>query len=219
MEGKCPIAYFSEKLNGARLNYSTYDKDFYAIVRALDHWSHYLHPSHFILHSDHEALKHIHGQQKLNPRHAKWIDFLRSFNFSSKYKEGKNNIVAYALSRRYTLLGVLQTKLLGFELIKTYYKDDVDFGPIVAEYGQGGMGSYVMQEGFLFKGNRLCIHSCSIRELLVREAHGGGIAGLFGITRTLAMLQEHFYWPKMQGDVQGVIARCATCQKSKSTIH
>ena len=30
------VAYFSEKLNGSRLNYSTYDKEFYAIVRALE---------------------------------------------------------------------------------------------------------------------------------------------------------------------------------------
>lgn len=29
------IAYFSEKLNEGVLNYSTYDKEFYALVRAL----------------------------------------------------------------------------------------------------------------------------------------------------------------------------------------
>lgn len=36
-EGR-PIAYFSEKLNGAPLNYSTYDKELYALVRALEVW-------------------------------------------------------------------------------------------------------------------------------------------------------------------------------------
>ncbi|XP_074278650.1 uncharacterized protein LOC141602245 [Silene latifolia] len=62
VQDKRPVAYFSEKLGGARLNYSTYDKEFYAIVRAFDHWGHYLRPKPFVLHSDHEALKHIHGQ-------------------------------------------------------------------------------------------------------------------------------------------------------------
>ena len=33
-----PIAFFSEKLNDARRKYSTYDKEFYAIVRSLDTW-------------------------------------------------------------------------------------------------------------------------------------------------------------------------------------
>ena len=39
-----PMAYFSEKLNDAKLKYSTYDKKFYAIVQALKHWRHYLLP-------------------------------------------------------------------------------------------------------------------------------------------------------------------------------
>ena len=36
MQEKRPIAYFSEKLNGAALNYPTYDKELYALVRALE---------------------------------------------------------------------------------------------------------------------------------------------------------------------------------------
>ena len=40
-EGK-PLAFFSEKLCDSRRKYSTYDKEFYAIIRCLEHWSHYL---------------------------------------------------------------------------------------------------------------------------------------------------------------------------------
>jgi len=39
-----PIAYFSEKLNEGVLNFSTYDKELYALVRALQTWQHYLLP-------------------------------------------------------------------------------------------------------------------------------------------------------------------------------
>uniref|UniRef100_A0A2N9F9C1 Reverse transcriptase/retrotransposon-derived protein RNase H-like domain-containing protein n=1 Tax=Fagus sylvatica TaxID=28930 RepID=A0A2N9F9C1_FAGSY len=39
-----PVAYFSEKLSGAALNYPTYDKEIYALVRALENWQHYLWP-------------------------------------------------------------------------------------------------------------------------------------------------------------------------------
>ncbi|KAL3529994.1 hypothetical protein ACH5RR_009316 [Cinchona calisaya] len=35
LQKKQPIAYFSEKLSGASLNYFTYDKELYALVRAL----------------------------------------------------------------------------------------------------------------------------------------------------------------------------------------
>jgi len=56
---KRPLAYFSEKLNEAKRKYSTYDKEFYALVCALEHWKHYLVGVKFILHLDHEALKFI----------------------------------------------------------------------------------------------------------------------------------------------------------------
>jgi hypothetical protein len=39
-----PVAYFSEKLDEAKMKYSTYDKEFYAIIQALKKWRHYLIP-------------------------------------------------------------------------------------------------------------------------------------------------------------------------------
>ena len=72
------ITFFSEKLNECKKKYSTYDKEFYAIIRALDHWSHYFLPSEFLLHFDHETLKCLNSQQKLNSRHARWVEFLQS---------------------------------------------------------------------------------------------------------------------------------------------
>jgi len=71
-----PLAYSSEKLSGSKLNYSTYDKEFYAMVRALNHWSYYLKPKAFVLHSDHQALKFLNGLPKVNARHVKWVEFL-----------------------------------------------------------------------------------------------------------------------------------------------
>ncbi|KAI9175167.1 hypothetical protein LWI28_028441 [Acer negundo] len=40
-----PVAFFSEKLNSAKQKYSTYDKEFYAIVRALRYWQYYVFPN------------------------------------------------------------------------------------------------------------------------------------------------------------------------------
>nr|GEX94889.1 putative reverse transcriptase domain, zinc finger, CCHC-type, aspartic peptidase domain protein [Tanacetum cinerariifolium] len=50
-----PIAFFSKKLNDTRRCYSTYDKEFYAIVRSLEYWRHYLLPAGFILYSDRDV--------------------------------------------------------------------------------------------------------------------------------------------------------------------
>ena len=118
LQERRPIAYFSEKLNGATLNYPTYDKELYAQVRELQTWQHYLWPKEFVIHIDHESLKHLKGQGKLNRRHARWLEFIETFPYVIKYKQGKENIVANALSRRYVLLTSLNARLLGFEYAK-----------------------------------------------------------------------------------------------------
>ncbi|RVW89225.1 Transposon Ty3-I Gag-Pol polyprotein [Vitis vinifera] len=61
-EEKRPIAYLSEKLNEATLNYLTYDKELYAL--------------------------HLKGQGKLNRRHAKWVKFIETFPYVIKCKQG-----------------------------------------------------------------------------------------------------------------------------------
>jgi hypothetical protein len=39
-----PVAYFSEKLSGPSMNYLTYVKELYDLVRVLETWQHYLWP-------------------------------------------------------------------------------------------------------------------------------------------------------------------------------
>ncbi|XP_019434813.1 PREDICTED: uncharacterized protein LOC109341363 [Lupinus angustifolius] len=78
-----PVAYFSEKLGGPMLNYSTYDKELYALVRALQTWQHYLLPKEFVIHSDHESLKYLKGQDLS-------MDFMVALPRS---KNGKDSIV------------------------------------------------------------------------------------------------------------------------------
>ena len=112
MQEKRAIAYFSEKLSGAQLNYPIYDKELYALVRVLHVWEHYLRPHEFVIHTDHETLKYLKGQTKLNKRHAKWSEFIESFPYVIKYIKGKENVVADALSRICMLVTQLELLVL-----------------------------------------------------------------------------------------------------------
>jgi hypothetical protein len=80
-----------------------------------------------VIYSNHKSLKHLKRQCKLNRRHAKWIEFIETFPYVIKYKQGKENIVADALSLRYVLLNTISTRLLGFEYVKALYANDYDF--------------------------------------------------------------------------------------------
>ncbi|XP_059436337.1 uncharacterized protein LOC132169297 [Corylus avellana] len=146
-----PVAYFSEKLKNTQLNYSTYDIEFYALVQALEHWSLYLAYNDFILYSDHEALKHLHSQDKLSSRHAKWATFVQQFSFTIKHKSGTLNKVADALSRKSSLLTTMSLEVIGFDLLKDSLSIDLFFGPIVGEVSSGVRDDFGLYNGFLFK--------------------------------------------------------------------
>ena len=159
MQEKQPIAYFSEKLNGAALNYPTYDKELYALVRTLETWQHYLWPKEFVIHTDHESLKYLEGQGKWNRRHAKWVEFIETFPYVIKYKQSKENIVANALSRSYSLVSTLNAKLLGFEYVKELYANDDDFASVYGACNKVAFGKFYRLDGYLFRENRLCIQN------------------------------------------------------------
>ena len=86
-----PVTYFSEKLNEAKQKYSTYDKEFYAVVQALRYWRHYLLPQEFVLYSDHDALRYLNSQKKLNHRHGHWVEYLQAYSFVLKHKSRIEN--------------------------------------------------------------------------------------------------------------------------------
>lgn len=65
-----PVAFYSEKLAGARSRYSTYDVEFYVVVQSIRHWHHYFVHRDFVLYTDHDALKHLDSQMKVSSRHA-----------------------------------------------------------------------------------------------------------------------------------------------------
>ncbi|KAK1608176.1 hypothetical protein QYE76_031849 [Lolium multiflorum] len=50
------------------------------------------------------------------------------------------------------------------------------------------------------------------------ESHAGGLMGHFGREKTLLMLADHFYWPKIRRDMDRYVRRCITCNKSKSKL-
>jgi hypothetical protein len=167
-EGK-PMAYFSEKLSGPSLNYLTYDKELYTLVRILETWQHYLWPKEFVIHSDHESLKYIRGQAKLNKRHAKWAKFIETFPYVIKHKKGKDNVIVDALSRCYTMLSQLDHKIFGLESIKELYPTNFDFKDAYENCrDRRTWNKYVLHDGLLYHANKFCIPASSIRLLFFR---------------------------------------------------
>ena len=190
-----PVSYFSEKLNDAKGRYSNYDRELYAVVQALKFWRHYLLHREFTLFSDHDALCFLQSQKKLSARHGRWTDFLQDFTFSLRHRPGRDNRVADALSRRVHTLQISQAAITGFDQLPLLYANCPDFQEAWRSATQSTLTSdeYREDSGYLFFHNRLCIPVGSTRDFLIWELHGGGLAGHFGITKTLRAVEDRYY--------------------------
>lgn len=113
------------------------------MVRAVQHWSHFLFQREFILYSDHEALRHLATQVNLSARHASWTAYLQQFTFILKHHLGTSNKVADALSRRALVLSELRVAVPGVELLADLYSSDPYFGSILARVVSGEIFGFV----------------------------------------------------------------------------
>jgi hypothetical protein len=119
------------------------------------------------------------------------------------------------LSRLHALLSQLDAKILGLESFKNLYATDSYFDEPLSKCCDGkGLERFHLHDAFLFRSNKLCIPDCSIRPLLLQEAHVGGLMGHFGAKKTDKVLADHFFWPKLRRDVERYVLRCVTYHKA-----
>ena len=70
------------------------------MVVAVKKWRPYLLGRPFVIKTDHHSLKYLLEQRVGTPTQQKWISKLLGYAFIVEYKQGKENVVADALSRR-----------------------------------------------------------------------------------------------------------------------
>lgn len=73
---------------------------------------------------------------------------------------------------------------------------------------------FAVHDGYLFRGNQLCIPEGSLHEQIIRQLHGGGL-GHFGKDKTLAMVADCYFWPRKCRGVERLVKRCKTCQNAE----
>jgi transposase InsO family protein len=99
-----PVAFFSKTMAPAECNYGIHDKEILAIIRALQEYRAELEglqrEERFDILTDHRALEYFMTTKALNSRQANWAEYLSRFHFMIRYRPGKGNTLADALSRR-----------------------------------------------------------------------------------------------------------------------
>jgi len=93
------IYYSSRSLNDFQQNYTTTEKEFLAVVFALEKFRPYLLGSKTVIFIDHSALKYLMTKKEAKARLIRWILLLQEFDLEIRDKRGIENVVADHLSR------------------------------------------------------------------------------------------------------------------------
>jgi hypothetical protein len=95
-----PLAFLSKALGPKSCGLSAYEKEFMAILVAVQQWCKYLQNGEFMILTDHQSLSQLNEQRLHTPWQHKVFTKLLGLQYKIVYQQGHTNRVAAALSRR-----------------------------------------------------------------------------------------------------------------------
>ena len=98
-QGGHPIAFFSKQFCPKLTRSSAYVRELAAITNAIKKWRQYLLGHHFEILTDHQSLKELMTQAVQTPEQHRYLSRLLGYDYSIRYRSGRTNVVADALSR------------------------------------------------------------------------------------------------------------------------
>lgn len=218
-EGK-PIAYHASKFTSAEMNYTTYEQELLAVIKALKQWRCYLEGAKALtVHTDHSPLTAFSKTELLSRRQARWSEFLSRFKFEWKHRAGLGN-PADALSRLHGELRSCSALATAADLdmnvvhrIPNSYSYDNDFKR------DSFVKNLKYEYGFWWDRQRRIVVPCTMQQDIIKAHHDAMQAGHFGVDRTHELIARNFWWPKMRQDVKAYVASCPQCQRNKTSTQ
>ena len=229
-----PIAFMSKALHGAELNWSTIEKEAYAIWKSLKQFEYLLRDIRFRIKTDHRNLLYLNeaGSRKV----LSWKLDVQQFNFDVEHIPGRENDVADAFSR------LCVTTSAPAKAVRQFYKrirqseeqnpafllalaSGSDHGGEVMEQPANTFAEYLMAmatpEGLpdtIQEAPKPATFPSYVpidadKYKAIMGVHNSTV-GHHGRERTTRLLRERatFTWPTMRKDVKEFIRQCPQCQ-------
>jgi hypothetical protein len=99
MQAGQPIAFLSKALGQKHKALSIYEKEFLALIMAVEKWRPYLQRQEFVILTNHKSLAYLSNQNLHSDMQRKAMTRLMDLQFKIVYRKGKENVAADALSR------------------------------------------------------------------------------------------------------------------------
>ncbi|XP_042913385.2 retrovirus-related Pol polyprotein from transposon 17.6 [Parasteatoda tepidariorum] len=203
-----PIHYMSKKTTPQEENYSSYELEVLAIIEALKKFRNYLVGNKFKLVTDCSAFQKIMSKKQLTPKIARWALFLEDFDYEIVHRPSKQMRHVDCLSR-YPIMHITCDELTS--KIVTCQINDEYINSIKQLLENKSIDDFVVKNNVLYKlenDNYLLVVPQQMQTDIIKSTHANGH---FGITKTLDVLKQNYYFPDMKKCVENVVNNCVEC--------
>lgn len=233
------IEYFSRRTSEAESRYHSYELETLAVVRAVEHFRHYLYGCRFQVYTDCNSLKASKSKVDLTPRVHRWWAYLQAYDFDIIYREGRSMEHADYFSRNLQShegttckTTSVETKTVQFvELhqgwLSVEQKRDSEVQDLITKHNNDQLPetvahTYDVRDSILYRKvvrnkivSWLPVVPRSLIWTLINHIHNE-IQHL-GKDKTLDKLYEQYWFPQMSKCVRKFIDSCIVCKSSKGS--
>jgi hypothetical protein len=227
-------------MSPAELNYTVTEKEFLAVIYAINKFRHYITGYSTFVHTDHSAIKYLMNKPITNARVTRWLLLLQEFDITIVDRPGKENVVADFLSRLTTNddnpvddsfpdehLFVVSAHSPWYADIANYlvagklpphlsYREKKNIIHQSARYSW--IGGYLFQTG-ADQEIRRCVQEDEVYDIL-KACHDGPCGGHFVDKRTAhKILRMGYYWPSIFKDAKKYVKAYDSCQRVGQPNH
>src|SRR5580692_10403107 len=180
--------------------------------------------------TDHANLLHWKSPRKVNRRVARWFSDLQDFNLIFKHVPGKIHAAPDMLSRppgadkgehdneAVTLIPealFVKTAITTPSAIRSQVLTAQEQAHNEMEDWCDTQGARKLPEGYV-KDNRWAVPTDEqLRREVLSQYHDSPTAGHPGRDNTIALVSQHYWWPRMNAWIEQYVKGCATCQQNK----